>query len=39
MYMDGHIKNGETVIGIFESQFEKNLPLTVVKPGNPELPI
>ena len=23
-----------TVIGIFESQFEKNLPLTVVKPGN-----
>ncbi len=36
VYGPGHIKNGEmaTVIGIFESQFEKNLPLTVVKPGN-----
>ena len=36
VYGPGHIKNGEmaTVLGIFESQFEKNLPLTVVKPGN-----
>ena len=23
-----------TVIGIFEDQYENNLPLTVVKPGN-----
>ncbi len=36
VYGKRHIKNGEmaTVIGIFEDQFENNLPLTVVKPGN-----
>ena len=36
VYGKRHIKNGEmaTVIGIFEDQYENNLPLTVVKPGN-----
>jgi UDP-glucose 4-epimerase len=35
VYGPGHIKNGDmsTVIGIFESQYENNKPLTVVKPG------
>ena len=36
MYGQGHIRNGDmaTVIGIFEKQFEKNMPLTIVKPGS-----
>ena len=36
VYGCGHIKRGPmaTVIGIFEDQFEKKKPLTVVKPGN-----
>ena len=36
VYGYGHIKRGPmaTVIGIFEDQFEKKKPLTVVKPGN-----
>jgi len=35
VYGPGHIKNGDmsTVIGIFESQYVNNKPLTVVKPG------
>ena len=35
VYGKGQIKTGDmsTVIGIFEHQFENNLPLTVVKPG------
>ena len=35
MYGPRHIKTGEmsTVIGIFENQYDKKLPLTVVKPG------
>ena len=36
VYGLGHIKNGEmsTVIGIFESQYENNKPLTLVRPGS-----
>ena len=36
VYGQGHIKKGPmaTVIGIFEYQFKKKKPLTVVKPGN-----
>ena len=36
VYGQGHIKKGPmaTVIGIFEEQFKKKKPLTVVKPGN-----
>ena len=36
VYGYGHIKRGPmaTVIGIFEDQFEKKKPLTVVKPGS-----
>jgi UDP-glucose 4-epimerase len=36
VYGQRHIKLGEmaTVIGIFEDQFKKNKPLTIVKPGN-----
>ena len=36
VYGQGHIRSGDmaTVIGIFEKQFEKNKPLTVVKPGS-----
>ena len=36
VYGSGHIKTGDmaTVIGIFEKQFEKNEPLTIVKPGS-----
>ena len=36
VYGRGHIRSGDmaTVIGIFEKQFEKNKPLTVVKPGS-----
>ena len=36
VYGQGHIRNGDmaTVIGIFEKQFEKNMPLTIVKPGS-----
>jgi len=36
VYGPGHIKEGRmaTVIGIFENQFEKKLPLTVVRPGS-----
>ena len=36
VYGPRHIKKGEmaTVIGIFEKLYEKQLPLTVVKPGN-----
>ena len=36
VYGHGHIKRGPmaTVIGIFEDQFEKKKPLTVVRPGN-----
>ena len=36
VYGPRQIKTGDmaTVIGIFENQFEKNKPLTVVKPGN-----
>ena len=36
VYGPGHIKNGEmsTVIGIFESQYENNKPLTLVRPGS-----
>ena len=36
VYGQGHIRNGDmaTVIGIFEKQFEKNKPLTIVKPGS-----
>jgi UDP-glucose 4-epimerase len=35
VYGQRHIKSGEmaTVIGIFENQFKKNKPLTIVKPG------
>jgi len=35
VYGPRHIDNGEmaTVIGIFENQYKKNIPLTVVKPG------
>ena len=35
VYGPRHIKTGEmsTVIGIFENQYDKKLPLTVVKPG------
>jgi UDP-glucose 4-epimerase len=35
VYGPGHIKVGDmaTVVGIFEDQYEKNKPLTVVKPG------
>ena len=35
VYGPGHIKLGDmaTVVGIFEDQYEKNKPLTVVKPG------
>jgi len=35
VYGPGQINNGDyaTVIGIFEEQFKKNIPLTVVKPG------
>ncbi len=35
VYGPGHIRTGDmaTVVGIFEYQFLKNLPLTVVKPG------
>ena len=36
VYGPGHIKTGSmaTVIGIFEHQFLRNKPLTIVKPGN-----
>ena len=36
VYGKGHIRKGNmaTVIGIFEEQFEKNKPLTVVRPGS-----
>ena len=36
VYGPRHIKKGDmaTVIGIFENQFDKNIPLTVVRPGN-----
>jgi len=36
VYGQGHIRTGDmaTVIGIFEKQFEKNKPLTIVKPGS-----
>ena len=36
VYGSGHIRTGSmaTVIGIFEYQFLKNKPLTIVKPGN-----
>ena len=36
VYGQRHIKLGEmaTVIGIFEDQYKKNKPLTIVKPGN-----
>ena len=36
VYGPGHIKRGSmaTVIGIFEEQFKKNKPLTVVRPGS-----
>ena len=36
VYGKGHIRTGDmaTVIGIFEKQFEKNMPLTVVRPGS-----
>ena len=36
VYGQGHIKKGSmaTVIGIFEDQFIKKKPLTVVKPGS-----
>ena len=36
VYGKGHIKKGEmaTVIGIFEDQFKRKKPLTVVKPGS-----
>tara|TARA_Y100000591_G_scaffold135717_1_gene116453 strand:+ start:697 stop:1587 length:891 start_codon:yes stop_codon:yes gene_type:complete len=36
VYGPGQIKDGSmaTVIGIFEKQFEKNKPLTIVKPGS-----
>jgi UDP-glucose 4-epimerase len=36
VYGQRHIKSGEmaTVIGIFEEQYTKNKPLTIVKPGN-----
>ena len=36
VYGPRHIKEGKmaTVIGIFENQYKKNKPLTVVKPGN-----
>ena len=36
VYGPRQISNGKmaTVIGIFEQQFKKNIPLTVVKPGN-----
>ena len=36
VYGQGHIKKGPmaTVIGIFEHQYKKKKPLTVVKPGN-----
>ena len=35
VYGENHISQGEmaTVIGIFESQFKKKIPLTVVRPG------
>jgi len=35
VYGNGHVKNGDmaTVIGIFERQYEKKMPLTVVRPG------
>ena len=35
VYGQRHIKSGEmaTVIGIFENQYKKNKPLTIVKPG------
>ena len=35
VYGQNHIRSGlmATVIGIFEDQFKKNIPLTVVKPG------
>ena len=36
VYGPRHIKTGNmaTVIGIFENQYEKKIPLTIVKPGN-----
>ena len=36
VYGQRHIKSGEmaTVIGIFEEQYEKNKPLTIVRPGS-----
>jgi len=36
VYGPRHIKSGEmaTVIGIFEKQYKKGLPLSIVKPGN-----
>ena len=36
VYGPRHIKSGEmaTVLGIFEDQYKKNKPLTIVKPGN-----
>jgi len=36
VYGPGHIKEGPmaTVIGIFEKQYEKNVPITVVRPGS-----
>jgi len=36
LYGENQISDGEmaTVIGIFENQYKKNLPLTVVKPGS-----
>ena len=35
VYGPGQIRSGDmaTVIGIFEDQFKKKIPLTVVKPG------
>jgi UDP-glucose 4-epimerase len=35
VYGPGHIKEGDmaTVVGIFEDQYKKNKPLTIVKPG------
>ncbi|QIZ20793.1 NAD-dependent epimerase/dehydratase family protein [Candidatus Pelagibacter giovannonii] len=36
VYGQRHIKSGEmaTVIGVFEEQYKKNKPLTIVRPGN-----
>ena len=36
VYGSGQIKTGEmaTVVGIFEHQYQKNKPLTIVRPGN-----